>query len=93
MCACNIVLTTGTGGRSLQFFVVYAQHARALQTVAGIEVPEVKAPQWSAKEIKRSGTARAAPGGGRRVHWQRHAHTVDAICIMNMKGYAGDQGT
>jgi beta-lysine 5,6-aminomutase beta subunit len=86
------VATMEPAGREFSFFVVYGSTDVALDFDA-IDVPEVSAPEWSAKEINHEIEEKI----GRRVVvvgacTGSDAHTVGIDAILNMKGFAGDKG-
>ena len=87
-----LVAAMEKAGDGFTFFVVYG---RADTTIdfADIEVPEVKAPEWTQKEIN----ALIKEKLGRRIVvvgacTGSDAHTVGIDAILNMKGFAGDKG-
>jgi beta-lysine 5,6-aminomutase beta subunit len=89
----NVVIATmEPAGRDFSFFVVYGSSSIVID-FAEIEVPEVKTPTWSFKEINHIIKERL----GRRLVvcgacTGSDAHTVGIDAILNMKGYAGDKG-
>ncbi len=87
-----VIATMQPAGRDFSFFVVYGATSVVID-FADIEVPEIKAPTWSVKEIntlikerlkRRLVVVGACTGSD--------AHTVGIDAILNMKGYAGDKG-
>ncbi|MFO0578331.1 MAG: OAM dimerization domain-containing protein [Polyangia bacterium] len=87
-----LVATMEPAGSSFSFFVVYATTSVSVD-FAEIEVPEVSAPHWSAKQIN----SIIKQLVGRKVVvvgacTGSDAHTVGIDAILNMKGYAGDKG-
>jgi len=87
-----LVATMESAGRDFSFFVVYGRSDVVID-YAQIEVPEVTAPEWTAKEVNELIKTRI----GRRVVvvgacTGYDAHTVGIDAILNMKGYAGDKG-
>lgn len=87
-----LVATMERAGDEFSFFVVYGRSEHTLD-FAGIEVPEVEAPEYSMKELNELIKTRL----GRRVVvvgacTGSDAHTVGIDAIINMKGYAGDKG-
>lgn len=87
-----VVATMEPAGRDFSFFVVYGSTSVVLD-FAEIDVPEVKTPTWSFKEINTIIKERI----GRRLVvvgacTGSDAHTVGIDAILNMKGYAGDKG-
>lgn len=87
-----VVATMEDAGRDFSFFVIYASTAAEVD-FAAIEVPEVSAPTWNAKQIN----AVIKEHIGRRLVvvgacTGSDAHTVGIDAILNMKGYAGDKG-
>lgn len=87
-----VIATMESAGKDFSFFVVYGATSIVID-YAEIEVPEVKAPSWSFKQINSIIKERL----GRRVVivgacTGSDAHTVGIDAILNMKGYAGDKG-
>lgn len=87
-----LVATMEKAGNDFTFFVVYGRSEVTID-FAEIEVPEVTAPEWTAKEINTLVKEKL----GRRVVvvgacTGSDAHTVGIDAIINMKGYAGDKG-
>lgn len=87
-----VIATMQSAGSDFSFFVVYGASQVAID-FAEIEVPEVKAPTWSFKDINTLIKGRL----GRRLVvvgacTGSDAHTVGIDAILNMKGYAGDKG-
>ncbi len=87
-----VVATMESAGTDFSFFVIYAA-AGVVIDFAEIEVPEVKTPSWSFKDINTIIKERL----GRRLVvvgacTGSDAHTVGIDAILNMKGYAGDKG-
>lgn len=87
-----VVATMEKAGRDFSFFVAYGSTSESID-YARLEVPEVTAPEWSAKEINKLIKERL----GRKLVvvgacTGSDAHTVGIDAILNMKGYAGDKG-
>jgi beta-lysine 5,6-aminomutase beta subunit len=87
-----LVTTMEKAGDDFSFFVVYGRSGHTLD-YSTIEVPEVKSPEWSPKEINELIKTRL----GRPVVvvgacTGSDAHTVGIDAVINMKGYAGDKG-
>jgi beta-lysine 5,6-aminomutase beta subunit len=87
-----LVAAMEKAGDGFTFFVVYGRSETVID-FAEIEVPEVTAPSWSAKEVNNLVKERL----GRRVVvvgacTGSDAHTVGIDAILNMKGFAGDKG-
>jgi beta-lysine 5,6-aminomutase beta subunit len=87
-----MVATMEKAGREFSFFVCYG-NADITLDFAGIEVPEIEAPEWDFKEVNKIIKERI----GRKLVvvgacTGSDAHTVGIDAILNMKGYAGDKG-
>lgn len=87
-----LVATMERAGNDFSFFVVYGRSEHTLD-YSTIEVPEVEAPSWSAKEVNQIIKDKL----GRKVVvvgacTGSDAHTVGIDAIMNMKGFAGSKG-